>query len=46
MTIEDPVAYVQELEPESELEVTTEEDGAILIKTKRNGAWIKYTFSE
>ena len=42
---EDPVAYVQALEPECELEVF-EENGALVVKTEHNGMWIKYEFEE
>jgi len=42
----DPVAYVRELEPSCKLEVTTNENGVILITTEHNGLWIKYEFTE
>ena len=46
VTIEDPVAYVQTLEPSCKLEVTEEEDGTLRITTEHNGLWIKYEFTE
>ncbi len=46
VTTEDPVAYVQALEPSCTLEVQTRDDGMILISTEHNGLWIKYEFTE
>ena len=46
VTTSDPVAYVQALEPSCTLEVTTNDDGVILITTEHNGLWIKYEFTE
>ena len=46
VTIDDPVAYVQKLEPDSKLEVTELDDGAIMIMAQLNSAWIKYEFCE
>lgn len=46
ITTEDPVAYVQALEPSRKLEVTTNENGVVLITTEHNGLWIKYEFTE
>jgi hypothetical protein len=46
VTTNDPVAYVQTLEPSCKLEVTTNEDGVILISTEHNGLWIRYEFME
>lgn len=46
VTTDDPVAYVQELEPACELEVTHNDDGSIVIKLDHNGLWVKYEFTE
>ncbi len=46
VTIADPVSYVQALESSCKLEVTTNDDGVILITTDHNGLWIKYEFTE
>ena len=46
VTTDDPVAYVQELEPTCELEVTHNDDGTIVIKLDHNGLWVKYEFTE
>ena len=46
VTTDDPVAYVQELEPNCELEVTHNDDGTIVIKLDHNGLWVKYEFTE
>ena len=43
---DDPVAYVQALEPTCELEVTHNDDGTIVIKLDHNGLWVKYEFTE
>lgn len=44
VTTDDPVAYVQALEPACRLEV--EEAGQVLVvKTERGGLWIKYEFT-
>jgi hypothetical protein len=45
VTTDDPVAYVQALEPACELEVEQTSEG-FLIKTERGGLWIKYEFTE
>lgn len=45
VTTDDPVAYVQALEPSCELEVEQTAEG-FLIKTERGGLWIKYEFTE
>ncbi len=45
VTTDDPVAYVQALEPACELEVEQTAEG-FLIKTERGGLWIKYEFTE
>ena len=45
VTTDDPVAYVQALEKDCELEVTNEGD-AIVIRTERNGLWVRYEFVE
>lgn len=45
VTTDDPVAYVRELEP-GELEVSTTEDGTLVIQADHNGMWIKYEFTE
>lgn len=44
-TTDDPVAYVQALEPSCQLEVEQTPDG-VIIKTERGGLWIKYEFTE
>ena len=41
----DPMAYVQEQEPNLELE-KVEEDGVITISGIKNGLWFKYEFTE
>ncbi|MBO5322523.1 MAG: hypothetical protein J6A88_00260 [Oscillospiraceae bacterium] len=46
VTADDPVAYVQSLEPGCELEVTHNDDGSIVIKLDHNGLWVKYEFTE
>ena len=46
VTTDDPVAYVRELEPTCELEVTHNDDGSIVIKLDHNGLWVKYEFTE
>lgn len=46
VTTEDPVAYVQALEPTCELEVTRHDDGMIEIKLDHNGLWVRYEFTE
>jgi len=46
VTTEDPVAYVQALEPTCELEVTRHDDGSIVIKLDHNDLWVKYEFTE
>lgn len=45
VTTDDPVAYVQALEKDCELEVANEGD-AIIIRTERNGLWVRYEFVE
>ena len=45
VTTEDPVAYVQALEPSCALEVTHNDDGSIVIKLDHNGLWVKYEFT-
>lgn len=45
VTTDDPVAYVQALEPSCRLEVERTAEG-MLIKTERGGLWIKYEFTE
>ena len=46
VSTDDPVAYVKALEPSCELEVSTNEDGAIVITLDHNGLWVKYEFNE
>ena len=46
VTCDDPVAYVQSLEPDSALEVSTTDDGTLVIQADHNGLWIKYEFTE
>jgi len=41
----DPMAYVQDQEPNLELE-KVEEDGVITISGIKNGLWFKYEFTE
>lgn len=41
----DPMAYVQEQEPNLALE-KTEENGVITISGVKNGLWFKYEFTE
>jgi len=43
--VSDPMAYVQEQEPNLELE-KMEEDGVITISGVKNGLWFKYEFTE
>lgn len=45
VTTDDPVAYVKALEP-GELEVSTTDDGTLVIQADHNGMWIKYEFTE
>ena len=45
VTTDDPVAYVQALEPSCQLEVEQAAEG-VIIKTERGGMWIKYEFTE
>lgn len=45
VTTDDPVAYVQALEPFCLLEVERTAEGFI-VKTERGGLWIKYEFTE
>ena len=45
VTTDDPVAYVRALEP-GELEISTEDDGTLVIRADHNGLWIKYEFTE
>ena len=46
VSTDDPVAYVQKLEPEGKLEVTYPGDGVTVITTMRNQATVRYEFSE
>lgn len=46
VTVEDPLAYVQSLEPDSALEVGHAEDGTLVISTVRNGWTVSYEFTE
>lgn len=46
VTTEDPVAYVQALEPSCPLDVNRREDGTIVIRLDHNGLWVKYEFTE
>ncbi|MBP3409925.1 MAG: hypothetical protein J6M10_02910 [Clostridia bacterium] len=43
--VNDPMAYVQEQEPNLALE-KTEENGVITISGVKNGLWFKYEFTE
>lgn len=45
VTTDDPVAYVQALEPSCQLEVERTA-GGLIVKTERGGLWIKYEFTE
>ena len=46
ITTDDPIAYVQALEPTCELEVIHRDDGVIEIKLDHNGLWVRYEFTE
>ncbi len=46
VSTDDPVAYVKELEHGAELEVSTLEDGTVVVEADHNGRWIKYEFTE
>jgi len=46
VTTDDPVAFVQAREKDAPLEVTTNDEGALVIRTERNGLWVKYEFTE
>ena len=45
VTTDDPIGYVQALEPSCQLEVEQTAEG-FLIKTERGGLWVKYEFTE
>lgn len=45
VTTDDPVAYVKALEPGA-LEISTTDDGTLVIQADHNGMWIKYEFTE
>lgn len=45
VTTDDPVAYVKTLEP-GELEVSTTDDGTLVVQADHNGMWIRYEFTE
>lgn len=42
----DPIAYVQALEPDCELSMEHLENDTILISGERNGMWFRYEFTE
>ena len=46
VTCDGPLAYVKGIEKDSALEVSTAEDGTLVISTVRNGMPIKYEFTE
>ena len=46
VSTDDPVAYVQAIEHNAELETSALEDGTIVIEADHNGRWIKYEFTE
>ena len=46
VSTDNPVAYVQAIEHDAELETSTLEDGTIVIEADHNGRWIKYEFTE
>jgi hypothetical protein len=46
VTIEDPLAYVQGLEPDSALTVETAADDTVIVTGDHNGMPIKYEFTE
>jgi len=46
VTTDDPVAFVRSKEKDAALEVSTNEDGALVVRAKRGGLWIKYEFTE
>ena len=43
---DDPLAYVKGIEKDCALEVSTAEDGTLVISTAHNGMPIKYEFTE
>ena len=45
VTTDDPVAYVKALESGA-LEVSTTDDGTLVVQADHNGMWIKYEFTE
>ena len=45
VTTNDPVAYVQALEPSCKLETEATDEG-VIVRTERGGLWIKYEFTE
>ena len=46
VTVEDPLAYVKGLEPDSAIEVSHAEDGTLIITADHNGFPIRYEFTE
>ena len=46
VTTDDPVAFVRQREKNSELKVSTDKDGTIIVETERNGFAVKYEFTE
>ena len=46
VTCDDPLAYVKGIEKDCALEVSTAEDGTLVISTVHNGMPIKYEFTE
>lgn len=46
VTTDDPLAYVRSREPGSALEVVSDADGVLVIRSQRNGLWANYEFTE
>ena len=46
VSTDDPVAYVQSIEKDGELEVTTKEDGEIVVSLDLGAKHITYSFTE
>ena len=46
ISTDDPVAYVQALEPDIQVEVTHSEDGELVILAEKDQRQVKYSFAE
>lgn len=46
ISTDDPVAYVQALEPDIQVEVTRSEDGELVVLAEKNQYRAKYSFTE